>query len=100
MKISDEKTILMKKIVALEYKKAYDLEVLKVALVTVYDIFNPIKFIKNTIHEVIVSPDIRQELFKKTVIVTMGYLSKKFPFGVNLNPVKKLIQSALMLIKK
>ena len=100
MKISDEKTILMKKIVALEYKKAYDLEVLKVALVTVYDTFNPIKFIKNTIHEVIVSPDIRQELFKKTVIVTMRYLSKKFPFGVNLNPVKKLIQSALMLIKK
>lgn len=62
MKISDEKTILMKKIVALEYKKAYDLEVLKVALVTVYDTFNPIKFIKNTIHEVIVSPDVRQEL--------------------------------------
>ena len=100
MKTIDEKTLLMKKIVALEYKKNYDLEALKVATVAVYDTFNPIKFIKNTIHEVIVSPDVRQELLKKTVLVTMEYLSKKFPFGLSLKPIKKIIQSALSFIKK
>ena len=100
MKSADEKTMLMKKIVALEYKKNYDLEVLKVALISVYDSFNPIKILKNTIQEIIVSPDVRQELLKKTVTLTMAYLSKKFPFGLSLNPVKKIIQSTLMLIKK
>lgn len=100
MKITDEKTLLMKKIIALEYKKNYDLEILKGALTAVYDTVNPIKFIKNTLHEVMVSPDVRQELLKKTVKFTMGYLSSKVLFGLNINPVKKIIQSVLTLIKK
>lgn len=100
MKTIDEKTLLMEKIISLEYKQNYDLEILKEELITAYDTLNPINFIKNTIHEVVTSSDVRQELLKKTVAVTMGYLSKKFLFGFSLNPAKKIIGSVLKLIKK
>jgi hypothetical protein len=100
MKIIDEKTLLLEKIISLEYKRNCDLEILKGALTAAYDTVNPIKFIKSTLHEVMVSPDVRQELLKKTVKFTMGYLSSKVLFGLNINPVKKIIQSVLTLIKK
>ena len=100
MKINDERTMLMKKIISLEYKRNYDLEVLKVALIASSDTFNPIKLIKNTILEVVTSPSLRQDLLKKTVMISIGYLAKKNLFGLSLSPVKKIIQSALMLIKK
>lgn len=100
METMDEKTLLMKKIILLEYKQNYDLEVLKEELIAAYEILNPINLIKNTIHEVVTSPDLRLELLKKTVAVTMGYLSNKTLFGFSLNPVKKIIGSVLLLIKK
>ena len=100
MEIIDEKTLLLEKIISLEYKRNHDLEVLKEELMVAYITLNPIKLIKNSILEVITSPVVRQELFKKTVAVTMGYLSNKFIIGLNLNPVKKIIGSLLMLIKK
>jgi hypothetical protein len=100
MKAIDEKTLLMEKIISLEYKQNYDLEVLKEELIAAYDTLNPIHIIKNTIHEVVTSPDVRQELLKKAVTVTMGYISKKLFFGINLNPAKRIIGSVLRLIKK
>ena len=100
MKINDERTMLMKKIISLEYKRDYDLEVLKGALIASSDTLNPVKLIKNTILEVVTSPSLRQDLLKKTVMISIGYLTKKNLFGFSLNPLKKIIKSALMLIKK
>lgn len=100
MEIRDEKTLLMKKIILLEYKQNYDLEILKLELVSAYEVLNPINLIKNTIHEVVTSPDLRNELLKKTVAATMGYLANKSLFGFSLNPVKKIIESVVLLIKK
>jgi hypothetical protein len=74
-----------------ELKYANDLARLKNQFDVAYESVKPINLVKNLIHQVTASPEIRNDLVSNAIGFGTGFLSKKLLLGATHNPIKKVL---------
>lgn len=91
MKKKNETDALNELIIAEELKYANDLSQLKHQFNVVYESVKPLNLVKNLIHEVTSSPEIKNDLVSNAIGLGTGFLSKTLLVGFSPNPIKKVI---------
>lgn len=91
MKKTNETEALNELIIIQELKYANDLAQLKNQFNVAYESVKPINLVKNFIHEVTASPEIKNDLLGNVIGLGSGFLSKKLLLGSSHNPIKKII---------
>jgi predicted transcriptional regulator len=81
----------------LEQKQAEERELLKEQFHHAYENAKPVNFIKNTIKDLTVSKDLKDQIVSTMIGLTAGYFAKKIYVRVSKNPVKRALGNALML---
>ena len=80
--MKNESVALNEMIDLLQSKQAGELALLKEQFYCTYESLKPINLIKNTIHELTESPDIKTNLLNSAIGLTTGFLSKKISGGL------------------
>lgn len=78
-------------ILLLEIKQANELRLLKEEFKTSYEKIKPVNFIKNSISEMVASPDLKENIINGALGLAAGFLSKKAAVGSTHNPLKQLL---------
>ena len=68
-----------------------DLEKLKDQFDVAYESIKPINLVKNLFQQVLVSPDIRNNLLSNIIGFSTGFISKKLLLGLTHKPIKKVL---------
>ena len=95
MKPQNQTDALNKAIILLQHKQTQELIALKEQLQLSYETLKPINLIKNILHEVALSPDIKNNLVNNIIGLTTGYLSKKVLVGASHNPIKRVFGTVM-----
>jgi len=77
MKTTDQKQLLMQRIQTLEIQQTIELNELKQQVHLSFESLSPINYIKNTLHDITSSPDIKSDLWQGVVGLTSGYLTSR-----------------------
>lgn len=96
MKTIDKKVYLMERINALEIQQRTELHLLKNQFHTTIEQLNPLYFIKNTIAEIIGSPDLKSDLLNSTYNIASNFISNNSVLGTFQKPIKKIMGNLLM----
>lgn len=91
MKTKNETDSLNELIIAMEQKRAYEVELLKEQLHVACDSLKPLNLIKSVFHEVTDSPEIKNNLVNNAIGLGTGFVSKKIITGNSHNPFKKIL---------
>lgn len=91
MKTKNETDSLNDLIILVEQKRAYELELLKEQLYLVSESLDPINLIKNVFHEVVDSPEIKNNLVNSAIGLFTGFISKKALTGNSHNSFKRVL---------
>jgi hypothetical protein len=83
-------------ILILEEKQREQGQILKAEIHLAYESIQPINILKNTLKEVFVSPDLKEDILNTSMSWAMGFFSKHFFEGVSHSPFKKLLGNVLM----
>lgn len=78
-------------ILQLEIRQTEEEEMLKEAFHLTFESIKPINIIKNTIRDVITSPEIKENISGALIGLTAGYLSQIVSEKVTKSPFKKLV---------
>jgi hypothetical protein len=81
----------------LEIKQVEDERLLKEQFMVTYESLKPINLVKNSIKNLIESPDLKGGLFSTTLGLAAGYLTKKAAVGSTHNPLKQILGTLLQL---
>lgn len=100
MKPINEKIALKEKIAFLKNKQAEDFLVLKDQYHTTIDSFKPVNLIKNSLQEVITSPDLKANLINGAIGLGTTYLTKNLFNDNSVNPIKRVLGKALKFALK
>jgi hypothetical protein len=95
MKKINQQAVLNEAINLLKDKQAYELQLLKTQFYTTYESLKPINLIKNGLHEVTSSPDVKKTVINTAIGLATGYISKKVLIGTTNNPIKKILGAIL-----
>ncbi len=79
----------------LEYKQAREWPMLKEDFRNHYENFKPVNILKNTLKEVIASPEIRNSAVKAAMSFTAGIVVKRMVLGKLDNPLTKILGTAI-----
>ncbi len=88
---------LRESILKLEIKQIEDQRLLKEQFMITYERMKPINMIRNSVKDLITSPDLQNNLFSTTLGLAAGYLSKKAAVGSTHNPLKQILGTFLQL---
>lgn len=91
MKKKTEKEELTEAIRLLKNKQTAELQILRDQFQLAYESIRPINLIKNTLHQVASSSEIRSNLLNNAVGLATGFVAKKLLLGATHNPVKKIL---------
>ncbi len=100
MKTTSEKDMLIEKIKFLETQQVENLSELKGQLELAYDSIKPLNFIKNTLHQITSSSDIRSDLLHGAINITTALIGKNLIAGLAETPIKKMINGVLRFFGK
>jgi len=81
----------------LEQKQAEEWTLLKQQSLYTYESLKPVNAIKNTLHELMSSSDVKKDLLGTLLGLAVGFLSKKVAIGSSHNPLKQLLGSILQM---
>ena len=95
MKKKNETESLNETIILLRNKQSEELKLVKEQFHIIYESLKPINLIKDTVHEITSSPDLKNNLVNNIIGLTTGFLSKKILVGATHNPIKKLFGTLL-----
>lgn len=98
MDIIKNSTDLQKAIIALELQNKIKSELVKEQFLVIHESLKPINLLKNTIKDIISSPDIKTGLIDISIGVSTGYFAKKIIAGNSHNVFKQLLGSAVQMI--
>jgi hypothetical protein len=93
--MKSEEQLLNEKIIALQAIQTMQLEVLKLQLEITYQSLRPVNLLKNTLHEISTSEEIKENLLNNAIGLATGYISKKALTASSHNPLVKLAGSLL-----
>ena len=88
-------TELREAIFLLETKQANEARLLKEQFMITYESLKPVNLIKNSINELITSPQLKGNILNTTIGLAAGYLSKRVAVGSTHNPLKQLLGTFL-----
>jgi hypothetical protein len=91
MKTKNETDTLNDLIILVEQKRAYELELLKEQLHLVGENLHPLNLIKSVFHEIVDSPEIKNNLVNSAIGLFTGFISKKVLTGNTHNSFKKIL---------
>jgi hypothetical protein len=97
MKKINNTVALHQAIAALQIKNKQQLLSLKAQLNTTYDVFKPFNIIKNTLHQVATSPQIKNDIVDNAIGLGVGLATKKILLGNTTNALKNIIGNILQL---
>ncbi len=100
MKTTSEKDMLIERIKFLEAQQVENLSELKEQLELAYDSIKPLNFIKNTLHQITSSSDIRSDLLHGAINITTALIGKNLIAGLAETPIKKMINGVLRFFGK
>lgn len=95
MKQKNEFDLLNESIKKLEHKQVYELNLLKDQFAITIEGFKPASLIKRSLHNIITSSELKNDLIGNAIGLATGYLSKKIMIGGSHNPIKKIIGTIL-----
>ena len=75
----------------LKNKQELELQILRNQFKLAYESIKPINLIKNTLHQIATSSEIRNNLLNNVVGLATGFVAKKLLLGATHNPVKKIL---------
>jgi len=81
----------------LEQKQAEEWTLLKQQCMSTYESLKPMNAIKNTLRELVTSPDLKKDLVGTLLGLAVGFLSKKIAVGSTHNPLKQLLGAFLQM---
>ncbi len=82
-------------ILLLENQQKEEIQLLKKELSNVHENLKPINFLRNTLHEILHAPDVKDDLLNALFALVAGYFSKKISVGDTENPLKAFLGSLL-----
>lgn len=88
-------TELKEAIQLLEFEQTIKLELLKEQFHLTYESLKPVNIIKNTIRDVVKSPNLIENALGTVIGLASGYVSKKIFIGTSSNVIRKLLGSIL-----
>lgn len=91
MKNKTGKDELTEAIRLLKNKQELELQILRNQFQLAYESVKPINLIKNTLHQVATSSEIRKNILNNAVGLATGFVAKKLLLGATHNPVKKIL---------
>ena len=95
--MKNEKDMLNESIRLLQNKQTMELIVLKEQFYATYESFKQMNLIKSTLHKVVDSSELKNNLLNNFVELSTSYLSKKLLGDTSNNPIKKSIRILLQL---
>lgn len=98
MKKKDKRVQLANRIELLKAKQETDFIILKNQFEITYESLKPINLIKETFNEIKHNSEIKTNIFKTSLGILGGYISKKVLFGNSNNPFKKISGNVLQYI--
>lgn len=81
----------------LEIKQANDARLLKEQFNITYESIQPVNLIKSTLHDLITSPNLKENMLNGALSMAAGYFSKKAAIGSTHNPLKQLLGTLLQM---
>jgi hypothetical protein len=81
----------------LEQKQAEEWTLLKQQCLHTYESLKPVNAIKNTLHELMSSSDLKKDLLGTLLGLAIGFLTKKVAIGSTDNPLKQLLGNILQM---
>lgn len=88
---------LKESIILLEIQQAYEGQLLKEQFKTTYQNLRPVNLIKNTVKELVATPEFKGNLVDTALSIAAGYLSKKVMVCSTINPIKQLLGAVLQI---
>jgi hypothetical protein len=95
MKKLNETDALNELIFITEQQYYTDFRLLKEQFNTAYESIKPINLIKNLVHEVTASPEIKEDIFGNVMGLASGFISKKIMIDENSGVFKRVIGTVL-----
>ncbi len=95
MKKTNETDTLNELIILQEQQYETDLRLLKEQFNLAYESIKPINIIKNLVHEVSSSPEIKSDIVSNVIGLTTGFVSKKLLIHSSHNPIKRVLGTVL-----
>ena len=95
-KIASE-TQLIEAIRLLEIKQKEEGFLLKEQFKITYESLKPVNLIKNTVKDLITTPDLKANLLSSVLSIATGYASKKMLIGETTSPIKRLLGSVFQM---
>jgi hypothetical protein len=101
MKTTNQKAVLMERIIELQHKQAHELQLLKDQYQTTIDSFKPLNLIKTSLQEIASTPNLTSKVIGGTLGFGTNYLLKTFLNENDPNPIKKIVGKLVkMTIKR
>ena len=88
---------LRESILQLQIKQAQEGSVLKEQMKATFNDLKPANLIKNTLNDLVTTPDLKGDLLNAAISLSTGYLSKKIMVGSTHNPLKQLLGTLLQV---
>jgi hypothetical protein len=80
-------------ILSLEIDQSEKAQMLKEQFFLTYESLKPVNLLKSSLHDVVSSPDVLDDIIATLVGLATGSLSKKIVVGISGNPIRKLMGS-------
>jgi hypothetical protein len=93
--MKSQSEILQERIILLENRQLEEITLLKEQLHDTLESLKPINLLKNTIHNVSSSPELKEDLISNAIGLTTGYISRKIILGTAHNPITKIMGAVL-----
>lgn len=100
MKTTNQKAVLMERIISLQNKQSQDLQCLKNQYQLTIESFKPLNLIKSSFQEVASSSVMKSDLLNGALNLVAGLISKKLPFGITEKPIKNLVSTIFKFVVK
>lgn len=84
-------------ILELEIKQKEDERLLKEQFMIAYERLKPLNMIKNSVKNLITSPELKDHLISSTMGLAAGYLTKKAVVGSTHHPLKQILGAFLQI---
>lgn len=100
MKMTNQKAVLMERIIALQKQKDQDLQILKNQYQITIESFKPLNLIKTSVQEIVSAPNLSSNVIGGALGLGTKYLLKTFLNENDPNPIKKIAGKLVRLAIK
>ncbi len=98
MKNENALILLKENILLMEFQQENNRILLKEEFKQTFEALRPVNLLKNTFHDLLQSPDFKDDLVDSALGIATGFISKKLVVGNTHNPLKQIMGVLLQLV--